>query len=83
MGDVLDRVRDRATEAPISCWLHQGPNSQATVSVSFVGTYKQFALTRVQVTELRARLEEAERLLARDDSEILFRKSIKLGGVHA
>jgi hypothetical protein len=70
-------------DAPISCWLHQGPNSQATVCVSFVGTHKQFALTRGQLRELRARLEEAERLLERDDSEIQFRKSIKLGGVHA
>lgn len=70
-------------EAPISCWLHQGPNSQATVTVGFIGTSKQFSLTRVQVTELRARLEEAEALLARDDGEIMFRKSIKLGGVHA
>jgi len=75
--------KPRLTEAPMSCWLHQGPNSQATLSVSFVGTSKQFSLTRVQVTELRARLEEAERLLARDDGEIIFRKSIKLGGVHA
>lgn len=70
-------------DAPISCWLHQGPNSQATVSVSFVGTHKQFTLTRGQLAELRSRLDEADRLLSRDDSEILFRKSIKLGGVHA
>jgi hypothetical protein len=70
-------------DAPISAWLHQGPNSQATVCVSFIGTHKQFALTPVQVSELRSRLEEAEALLARDDGEILFRKSIKLGSVHA
>lgn len=70
-------------DAPLSCWLHQGPNSQATVCVSFIGTHKQFALTRGQVRELRARLEEAEALLARDDSDIIFRKSIKLGGVYA
>jgi hypothetical protein len=70
-------------DAPLSCWLHQGPNSQATVSVSFVGTHKQFALSREQLRELRARLDEAEALLARDDGEIMFRKSIKLGGVHA
>jgi hypothetical protein len=70
-------------DAPLSCWLHQGPNSQATVCVSFIGTHKQFSLTRVQVRELRARLDEAEALLARDDGEIVFRKSIKLGGVHS
>ena len=67
-------------DAPLSCWLHQGPNSQATVCVSFVGTHKQFSLTRGQLRELRARLDEADALLARDDGEIIFRKSIKLGG---
>lgn len=70
-------------EAPISVWLHQGPNSQATVCVSFVGTHKQFSLTRQQLRDLRARLDEADAILARDDDEIIFRKSIKIGGVHA
>jgi len=67
-----------ANDAPIAAWLHLGPQSQATVSVSFIGTYKQFSLTRTQVWQLHRDLERAIALMARDDGESLRRTSHKL-----
>jgi hypothetical protein len=71
-------------DAPVAAWLHRGPNSQATVTISVIGSkHRPLSLTRVQVTELRRRLVEAEALLARDDGDLMFRKSHKLEGFEA
>ena len=64
--------------APICAWLTMGPQSQATVSVSFVGTYKQFSLTRVQARKLHAALAEAIDLMARDSGDSQHRVVHKL-----
>lgn len=66
-------------DAPIAAWLHLGPQSQATVCVSFPGTYKSFTLTRVQVAQLHRALGEARELMARDSGDSAWRTSHKLG----
>ena len=57
-------------DAPIAAWLHIGPNSHATVTVSFPGTHKAISLTQVQAYRLLEGLKEATRIIARDDGEL-------------
>lgn len=57
-------------EAPIAAWLHIGPNSHATVTVTFIGTTKAFSLTQVQSYRLEAALRRARETIVRDDGEL-------------
>lgn len=65
-------------EAPISCWLHIGPNSRATVTVAFVGTHKAFSLTQVQAFRLEAALRRARKTISTDDGERVRTVAINL-----
>lgn len=65
-------------DAPIAAWLHMGPNSRATVTVTFIGTHKRFSLTATQAFRLEQALSEARGTIARDDGERTHAISIKL-----
>lgn len=65
-------------EAPIAAWLHIGPNSHATVTVTFIGTTKRFSLTQVQAYRLEAALRKARETIVRDDGELRTRVSMNL-----
>lgn len=65
-------------DAPLSAWLHMGPNSRASVTVTFIGTHKRFSLTATQVFRLEAALREARGVIASDDGERQHSISIKL-----
>jgi hypothetical protein len=65
-------------DAPVMAWLHLGPQSQASVCVSFPGTYKKFTLTRVQARQLHRALGEAGELMAADGGDSAHRTSHKL-----
>ncbi|MBI4921881.1 MAG: hypothetical protein HY834_09040 [Devosia nanyangense] len=69
---------ETSREPPISVWLHIGPASLATVTVSFPGTYKTFSLTKVQAQRLRAALDHGISILVRDDGDRRTRQSINL-----
>lgn len=65
-------------DAPIASWLHIGPNSAATITVSFPGTYKSFALTSRQARQLKRALIRGCDLVARDDGNLDRRIAIDL-----
>lgn len=66
------------SDAPVASWLHIGPNSAATVTVTFPGTHKAFSLTREQMQRVRQAFERAEAIIAEDDGERDRRLSINL-----
>lgn len=65
-------------DAPIACWLHIGPNSHATVTVTFIGTTKAFSLTSVQAQRLELALRRARETIVRDDGELRRTLAINL-----
>lgn len=65
-------------EAPISCWLHIGPNSHATVTVTFIGTHKAFSLTQVQAFRLEEALRRARQTIVADDGDRVRTVAINL-----
>ena len=65
-------------DAPISTWLHIGPNSHATVTVAFPGTHKAFSLTQVQAFRLEKALERARKTIVADDGERMRTVAINL-----
>lgn len=65
-------------EAPIAAWLHIGPNSHATVTVTFIGTNKAFSLTSVQAQRLEVALRRARETIVRDDGELRRTLAINL-----
>lgn len=64
-------------EAPIATWLHLRDDGHATVTISFIGTYKTFSLTRVQTQRLHHALGDALGRMARDEASPAG-KAIKL-----
>jgi hypothetical protein len=68
----------QAADAPIAAWLHLGPQSQASICVTFLGTHKKFTLTRVQARQLHHALGEAAGLMARDTGDSEHSTSHKL-----
>lgn len=60
---------DLPRDAPIAAWLHQGPNSQPTVAITFPGTYRAISITRRQLPKLIAALQVAHSILSRDDPQ--------------
>lgn len=65
-------------DAPIAAWLHIGPNSHATVTVTFIGTTKAFSLTQTQAYRLEAALRRARQTICRDDGERMRTVAINL-----
>lgn len=65
-------------EAPLASWLHIGPGSMATVTVTFPGTYKGFSLTAAQARRLRQALEAACETIDQDSGDRDRRVSINL-----
>lgn len=65
-------------EAPMAVWLLLGPQSIASVNVSFPGTSKSFRLTRQQFARLCAACDAGREQLARDEGERQHRVSINL-----
>jgi hypothetical protein len=68
----------QTADAPIAAWLHLGPQSQASVCVTFLGTYRKFTLSRVQARQLHHALSEAAGLMASDAGDSEHRTSHKL-----
>jgi len=81
MNRFMPRSMPRAGlshDAPIAVWLHIGPNSRASVCVSFPGTTKSFVLTRVQARRLQRALEEGNGIIARDEGDLDRSVSVNL-----
>ena len=65
-------------DAPIAAWLRLGPQGQAIVTVSFIGTRNRFVLTRAQAQQLHGELGRAIELMAADNGDSQHAISHKL-----